>query len=287
MRRTRCAWAGVVCAAALAAGCLGKESRPDGPVRARSFGPTSPPTEGVFVEHVLIEQPVGDPFLNRDLWATGPSPAPPAVTALLTENGLRAAVFGGNLPPKFQALLGSEPDTVSARRFVFGTAKEHVVPTSTPPDSCTFDLLTDLAGKREKVTFAKARGGVMVRPEATADRRIKVWCEPQIQHGEEREFLRPTADGTGFTKHVETPTEKFTGMGFEATLGVNEFLVIGWAADESSNLGSALFGAETQGRPRQRVLVLRAGQLGGGASDLPAIPAAPRRPSVAAEASKR
>ena len=285
MRRTRVAWAGVVCAAALAAGCLGKNAPPDGPVRARSFGPTSPPAEGIYVEHVLIEQPVGDPFLNRDLWAAGPSAAPPSVTALLAENGLRAAVVGGNLPPKFQALLSSEPDTVNARRFVFGTTKETVIPTATSPDSVAIDLLTDLAGRREKTTFRHARGGVLVRPEATADRRIKVWCEPQIQHGEEREFLRPTADGTSFTKHVETPAEKFPNMGFEAVLGPNEFLVIGWVADESSNLGSALFGAETNGRPRQRVLVVRTGQLGAVASDLPAIPS--RRPSVAAEASRR
>ena len=103
--------------------------------------------------------------------------------------------------------------------------------------------------------------------------------------GEEREFLRPTADGTSFTKHVETPAEKFPNMGFEAVLGPNEFLVIGWVADESSNLGSALFGAETNGRPRQRVLVVRTGQLGAVASALPAIPS--RRPSVAAEASRR
>lgn len=287
MRRTRCAWAGVVCAAALAAGCLGKKSPPDGPVRARSFGPTSPPAEGLYVEHVLIEQPVGDAFLNRDLWAAGSPAAPPSVTALLAENGLRAAILGGNLPPKFQALLGSEPDTVNARRFVFGTAKEHVVATAGPTDPCDFDVLTDLAGKREKLTLHQARGGVMVRPEATADRRIKVWVEPQVQHGEEREYLRPSADGTNFAKHVETPAEKFAGMGFEATLGVNELLIVGWVADDKSCLGSAMFGVEANGRPRQRVLVLRAGQLGGGTSDLPAIPTPARRPSVAAEASRR
>ena len=32
-----------------------------------------------------------------------------------------------------------------------------------------------LAGKREKVTLKQARSGVMVRPEATADKRVKVW----------------------------------------------------------------------------------------------------------------
>ncbi|HUR53062.1 MAG TPA: hypothetical protein VMZ71_02945 [Gemmataceae bacterium] len=287
MRRTRCAWAGVVCAAVVAAGCLDKASRPDAPVRARSFGPTSPPAEGVYIDHVLIEQPVGDPFLNRELWSVGPAAAPPSVTALLAENGLRASVIGGNLPPKFQALVGSEPDTVNARRFVFGSAKEHVVPTAGPTDPCTFDLLTDLAGKRTQVTLRQARSGVMVRPEATADRRIKVWCEPQIQHGERQEYLRPTADATQFVMQGEVPTERYTGLGFEAALGPNEYLVIGWSADESANLGSAMFGVEAAGRKRQRVLVIRAGQLGGGPTDLPAIPTAHRRPSVAAEASKR
>ena len=286
MCRTRCAWAGVVCAAVVAAGCLDKTARPDAPVRARSLGPTSPPADGIYIDHVLIEQPVGDSFLNRDLWAVGPAAAPPAVTALLAENGLRAVVFGGNLPPKFQALVASEPDTVNARRFVFGNAKEHVIPTAGPTDPCHFDLLTDLAGKRTKVAFRQARSGMMVRPEATADKRIKVWCEPQIQHGDRQEFLRPTADATQFVMHGEVPAERYAGLGFEATLGPGDYLVIGWSAGEASRLGEAMFGVEAGGRPRQRVLVIRAGQLGGGTTDLPAIPSL-RRPSIAAEASKR
>lgn len=286
MRRTRRARWGVVCLALVAAGCFDRKAKTDAPVRARSFGPVAPPTEGVYVDHVLIEQPLGDAFLNRDLWAAGPPAAPPAVTALLAENGLRATVFGGNLPPQFQKLVASEPDTVNSRRFVFGTAKEHVVPTAGPHEACAFDFLPDLAGRRTRFNLSQARCGVLVRPEPAGDGRIRVKCEPQIQHGERREWLRPAEDATQFVMHGEVPTERFPDLTFDVVLGPNEFLAIGWQAAPSETLGAAMFSVEANGRPRQRVLVLRAGQLGPPAGDLPAVSTS-RRPPVAAEASRR
>jgi hypothetical protein len=241
----------------------------------------------VFVEHLLVEQPLGDPFLNRDLWATAPPAAAPAVAALLAENGVRTAVFAGTLPPKFRDLVTSEPDVVSARRFAFGNAKETVVPTAGPHDPCAFEFLPDLAGRRAERTFAQARCGVLVRPEPAPDGRVKLRCEPQIQHGERREWLRPTADATEFVMQGEVPTERFPALAFDVTIGPNEYLLIGWQAEQDATLGAALFGADANGRPRQRVLVLRAGQLGRPAADLPPLPPSHRRPPVAAEASRR
>jgi hypothetical protein len=285
MRGNRCAGVGIVCVALGAAGCLWKTTPAEGDRRAHTVSRTAPPTEGISIDHVLLEQPVGDTFMNEELWANRPTPATPATTALLAENGLRVAIVSGNLPPKFQTLLASEPDTVNPRRFIFGNAKEHVIPTAGPTDPCRLEVLRDLAASRVKMQLSQARSGIMVRPEATTDRRIRLTCEPQIQHGERQEWLRPTADGTQFVKHGEVPTERFTEMAFDATLGVNDYLLIGWNAVEAGTLGATLFGVVADGRPRQRVLVIRAGQVGAVTSDLPAI--ASRRPSVAAEASKR
>src|SRR5437764_685220 len=160
----RVAWAALVCATA-AAGCLSKSTTT---TKVRSLGPT-PPADGVFVQSVLVEQPVGDPFLDRDLWAAGPSAVLADETrVLLAENGL------------------------------------------------------------------------------------------------------PTADGTGFTLQGEVPVEKYPGLGFTAVLGPNDYLILGWPADRSQTLGEAMFAVEANGRPRQRVLVIRAGRLGDAPTDLPA-----------------
>ena len=289
MRRTG-AWATVVLCVA-AAGCLDRAARPgrapaDG-VRARSFSPTgfgglpAPETNGLYVESVLLERPVGDQLLDRDLWAADRSPLPAETEALLAENGLRVIILGGNLPPAFQKLVASEADTVNPHGLTFANRADAVLPTAGPTDPCAFEVRPDLAGGRVKASFRQARCGVQVRPERAADGRVKVWCEPQVQHGDRQDWLRPTADGTQFVKQGAVPLERYPGLGFAAVLGADEYLVVGSPAGADGTLGAALFGVEANGRPRQRVLVVRAGWRDDRA------PASPHgRPSLAAEASR-
>jgi hypothetical protein len=254
----------------------------------RSLAPAVP-TEGVLANAVLIEQPLGDAFLDRDLWAAG-LPVPggsPETRVLLAENGLRAVVLGGNLPPAFQKLLSSEADTVNPHALTFASRKEAVVPTVGPTDPCEYEVLTDVAGQRVGVKLRQARAGFQIRPEVGEDGQMKVWCEPQLQHGERRDWVRPTADATGFTIQGEVPLVRYPTLGFEAAIGPGDYLVIGSSAEAAGTLGAAMFELDVNGRPRQRVLVVRLGRLGTpAASDLPPIPNL-RRPSIAAEAAAR
>ena len=292
MRRTG-AWAGVLLCVA-AGGCLDRMKRPTvaEPVRARSFSPTGfgglqpVGADGLYVESVLLERPVGDTFLDRDLWAAGRSPLPGEADAVLAENGLRVLVLGGNLPPGFQKILASEAETVNPHSLTFANRKDAVIPTAGPTDLCEYDVRPDLAAKRTKVTLKQARCGVMVRPERTADGRVKLWCEPQVQHGDRTDWFRPNADATEILKQGEVPLERYPGLGFDVLLGPNEYLLIGWPANADATLGAALFGVEADGRPRERVLVIRAGVNGASATDLPPIPARRGRPSIAAEVAR-
>jgi hypothetical protein len=249
---------------------------------ARSLAPVAP-TEGVYVECVLLERPVGDPFLDRELWDAALPVGSPEGRVLLSENGLRAAVLSGNPPQKFQALLESESEVVNSRGLTFASRKEEVLPTSGPHAKLEFRLLADLAGRRATVSLEEARCGFLVRPEAAEDGRVKLACEPQIQHGQRREYLRPSEDFTGFVKFEEVPLARYQPLAFEATLGRNEFLLVGWQADQPGTLGEALFAASANGLPRQRVLVVRA-RMPNAPSDLP--PVGTRRPSIAAEAGR-
>src|SRR6266545_1326406 len=281
MRRAWCVI--VVCAAAV--GCVTRTERPSTTSVARSLAPVAP-VEGVFLESVILERPAGDHFLDRDLWSDTLPVGNQEARVLLSENGLRAGVLAGSLPQRFQTLLESETEAIGGRGLTFAMRKDEVLPTSGPNERCEFGLLADLAGKRAAVAFKQARCGVLVRPEALPDGRVKVWCQPQIQHGERRELLRPSTDGTGFVKFEEVPLAPYPMLGFDATLGRNEYLVIGWQADWPDTLGEALFAVEANGQPRQRVLVIRARQVNPGAPpDLPSLGPI-RRPSPAAEAAK-
>src|SRR5262249_45771787 len=154
----------------------------------------------------------------------------------LSENGLRVSVLAGSVPQRFQTMLESESEAINGRGLTFASRREEVLPTSGPHEKCEFELLADLAGKRAVVAFAQARCGVRVRPEALPDGRVRIWCEPQIQHGEKREWLRPTADGTGFVKLEEVPLARYSMLAFEGVLGRNEYLLIGWQADQADTL---------------------------------------------------
>jgi hypothetical protein len=274
-------WVIVLCAAGV--GCVSWANRPLKSV-VRSLAPAAP-TEGIVLESVILERPAGDPFLDRDLWRATLPVGSEETRALLSENGLRVGVLAGSLPQRFQTLLESDTEALNARALTFAMRRDEVLPTAGPHAKCEFQLLSDLAGKRSPVALTGANAGLLVRPEPAKDARVRLVCEPQIQHGERREWLRPSADGTGFVKVEEVPLERYPALAFDVTLGRNEYLLVGCFAEQPGTLGAAVFGVAANGEPRQRVLVIRARQVNPGApADLP--PLGPRRPSVAAEAGR-
>jgi hypothetical protein len=256
MRRAGGALAVAVCAAAIGCQWWPHADRP-GPARATL--PTAAP-DGPYVESVLVERPVGDAALDRDLWAAARPPLPAETIALLAENGLRVRVVGGGLPADFRRLL--ETDAVDPHGLTFAGRPDAVLPTATPPDPCSFRVLPDLAGARREVTLRGAKCGVLVRPAWGGDGKLRVYCEPQVQHGEREDRFRPNGDGTGLTVTGEVPTERYPGLGFEVTLGPDDYLVLGSPAGAAGTLGEAAFTAEADGQTRQRVLLIRGGWRG-------------------------
>jgi hypothetical protein len=241
-------------------------------------------TAGLYLQTVLFERSVGDPLINRDIWANDTAAIPPQTRVLLEENGLKVAVIGGSLPPAFQKMLETGEGAVSPQSLTFGQRTEAVVPTVGPIPNCAFRVRTGLAGEKESKELAQANAGFQFQPVRQADGRVKIRCEPQIQHGEHQEYIRPAADGSGFMRGSEMPHERFDSLGFEVVLSTGDYLVIGWpAADEGENatLGSAMFCVDGKGGTHQRVLVLRAGWRGEKPRDLPPIPRGMARPVAA------
>jgi hypothetical protein len=276
----RATWAIAGCTLVLATGCHGLAPTPDKPASgaiARSLT-SGIPADGLVVEKVLLERPLGDRFLNHDLWYATLCTVPPEMRELLASNGIQVGVLGGNLPGEFQSIVSNAAETIDPRMLTFNHLKEAVIPTAGPIADCKYEVLPDLAGKLQPIALKDARCGILVRPQQMGDGRIKLWCEPQIQHGERQDRFRPSEDGTQFTKFEEFPTEKYAELGFEVALRPDECLVIGSIAEARSSLGSTLFEAEASGNARQRVVVIRARQVNvSPTADLPAITAPGRR----------
>src|SRR5688572_4364461 len=102
MRRAWCAI--VVCAAVVGGGCLTRAARPTTESVARSLAPVVA-IEGIYLESVILERPLGDRFLDRELWSEALPVGSQETRTLLSENGLRAGVLSGSLPQRFQTLL--------------------------------------------------------------------------------------------------------------------------------------------------------------------------------------
>jgi hypothetical protein len=270
--------------AACACGCVTpRERAPASAAALRALDPVVG-TNGIYLESVLLDRPLGDAFLDRELWAAAVPVGTAEGAALLTENGLRAAVLRGNPPAKFRKLLDSESETIGAKASTFGQRADDVIPTSSTIEKCKFELLPDLAASRAPVELNRARFGIRVRPERADDGRVRISCEPEAQHGERKLRFRPTADSTGFVTSEELPVVRYAKLAFDAHLGPGDFLIVGWFAEQPDTLGGALFAAEADSGPRQRVLVVRARVLNP-TSDLPSV-GNTRRPSVAAEVAK-
>ncbi|MCS6863996.1 MAG: hypothetical protein RMJ56_08195 [Gemmataceae bacterium] len=274
-------WLMMLCAAAL--GCLHRPERPAVGSVVRSLAPAAV-VEGLYLESLLLERPWGDSFLNDELWKFTLPVGSQETRVLLAENGLRAGILTGHLPPRFQKLLEDDAAVVNPRGLTFALRRDEVIPTAGPHDKCHFQFLSDLARPRVPVRFSNARAGILVRPEATADNRVQLLCEPRIQYGEKREWFRPSTDNTEFVKHQEVPQARYPECAFETVLSRDDYLLIGCSEEHHDTLGEALFRVEAHQVPYQRVLVLRSWVVNAKASsDLPAL-GSPRRPSIAAQA---
>jgi hypothetical protein len=271
-------------------GCEKYFTSTDQPIRpnvVRSLAPAIT-ADSLIVESILIERPPGDAFLDREIWSSTLPVGTPENRSLLEENGLRAGILTGIMPTQFQTLLDTKADVVNPQRMIFNNRKDEVIPTAGPNESCNFELLADLAGKPESISLKQTRSGIFIRPQALDEGRVKLWCEPQIQHGDRVIRYRPSEDGIQLTKFEEVPTEKYSTLGFEVILKVDDCLIIGAISEQQETLGTALFGVESNGNLRQRLIVIRARQVNAsGTSDLPTITPPGRRPCTGQSTSSR
>jgi hypothetical protein len=245
-----------VTACAAAAGCFWAGSARTALLdRARS---PAPGTGGLLLNTRLIEQPLGDAYLNAGLWDAAARPLGHEQSALLARNGLRVGVLSGVLPDPFDRLVHSEATTVSPmlRTVVPGQAK--VVPVNGPLEQCSYLTVSELAADPQPVELTSAECGLAVTAVPAAGRRVKLTCAFQVQHGDKRAWLAETADGSEFTRRDRKPMETFPGLTFEVTVEPDDYLLVGPTADPIDTLGQAFF-VTPDGLPRQRVLVIRAG----------------------------
>lgn len=266
MRRPR--WAGgLALAFAFAAGCAHPREASTHTTawydRVRGWTGLQPAEGSLVLQTCLIDRPAPDPILDHDIWdaAHTSNPLPAELSALLELNGIRVRVTGSIPPPKLLALLRSG-DAVDAKLRTAKPDEPRVIPVNGPVDELRYAVFSELRADPTPTELNGVECGLAIAARPADNGRVTLHCEPRVQHGERQSWLRPTADGTGFARRDQKPTETYPTLGFEVTLAPGEYLLIGATPATGGTLGQAFFTPSAGDRVNQRVLVVQAGKAG-------------------------
>ncbi len=213
----------------------------------------------VVMSVALVEVPVGDRFINDELW----SQVDEQVVALerkpvLEENGLRVAQVGGIIPSKLQTLLASERSCITPHRLLLHAGDTTPLHLGPALPLCQFELHQN--GQANAVAMEKAQCTLLVKPTLTRDGRTRLHFTPQIEHGDTRWTWRASTGPSGvraWEPHEERPTETYSTLGWDVVVAQNDYVLVGARYDRPGTLGQQCFICRDPQAPAQRLLAVK------------------------------
>lgn len=253
------------------------------------------PADAVVLEAFVIERPADDPLLGDELWNELDQ-----VAALelqdrrgLQQNGLRLGRAGAQPTQTLQKLLGlgsaldrAAESRLSGQRLGIPSGGETEV---TADEQLRDRVITfrDRSGGDTTKRFESARGVFRIRARRLQEGWARVEFSPEVHYG--RMVNRPTATEVGWTIQPTQKVERLYEQRFSVDLNLGEMVVLtsnlapqmrsrrNRPADEaesrdskpteqnlplgSDSVGAQFFLSEVDGRPMQRLLVIRLADL--------------------------
>ena len=211
----------------------------------------------VLMDTALIECPVGDPFIDKELWLLLDEQAIPFERkSVLQENGFRVGQVAGTTPAGLQALLTSDKANSNARRLTLHSGKPALVAVGPPRNSGSFQM--DRGGGKETVSFERPQFQFDVIPSLTPEGTVRLQFTPQVQHGKAVLIPGVAEDRSGWALKEQRPTETSPALQFEVTLAGNQYVVVGGYCERTESVGYQTFVRDDEPAPVQRLLVIRA-----------------------------
>lgn len=215
-----------------------------------------------MLDLVLVERPLGDEFLNDELWqSTDMQVAGLDKKALLDDNGLRVGQVVGMNPAKLQNLVASDRYCVISRRQTMPAGTPVTIPLGPVIGECNYCVKTS-AGTFE-VALSQGQCTLAVVPSLTKDGRTTLKFTPQVLYGSQVTDYQVAAGRTGFECQYKRPGKTYEALSWEVTLAPNQYLVIGTVFDPDileesrQSLGNQFFLVEKGQTITQRLLVIR------------------------------
>jgi hypothetical protein len=215
-------------------------------------GPAGP--DVVQIDWALLERPIGDRFLNQDLWSLANEQVVPFERRdVLEDGGLRIAQLGGLLPAEFQEILSLDRSNPNPRRRVVRAGDAVTLPLGPARLQCRVSG----TGESKPDTFTNAQFSVVVTPTLTKDGQTCLHFVPQLQHGQSKPGFKPAKDGSGWTLRDDVPTVTYEQLAWDVTLAPNEYMIAGCWFNRLETWGRECFVRGDEPRPVQRLLAMR------------------------------
>jgi hypothetical protein len=228
--------------------------------------------DGVLVDLVMIELPLGDNFLNNELWqCTDCLAIGQDKQGLLADNGLRVGPVIGMAPGELQNLLTTERHSSNQLRQILAAGHKTTFPLGPPQPACSFRLRTE--GGATDVTLNQGQPTLIIEPSLADYGRIRLKFTPQVVYGTVRADYQAAPKESNWHLEYKRPDKTYSSLSWEVTLAPNQYLVIGTrfddlvADDGLPTLGGQFFMQDTDHGCVQRVLVVRTTRGDAGLSD--------------------
>jgi hypothetical protein len=216
----------------------------------------------VQLELPLLERPLGDPFLNQELWQyTDEMIVDLDHKAAIEDNGYRVGKIVGMTPGKLHDLLRSERSCSNPQRRIFPSGHNVLQYLSAVQPHC--DFAVQLGKQVREESFDQARFCLDIKATLTNDGKTRLTFTPKVENGEQTFPFQPDPDKQTWTMRFEKPCQSYPELSWDAVLAPGEYLVIGAAAGKVNSLGYRSF-VQEDGNPVQRLLVLRTNRAIGG-----------------------
>jgi hypothetical protein len=254
-------WLWLPLLASLAVGCVKSSEGVRSTSWLQPFRPATGPAgaDVVHMDVALVELPVGDRFLNKDLWTL----ADEQVIALdrkavLEDNGLKVGQLGV-APARLQRLLTSDRTCINPRRIALRSGNSYELMLGPPHAQLRFAV--EKAGETREVVCDEAQCVLVVTPTLTPDGRTLLRCTPEVRHGQVQHLPRPADDLSGWVLQARQATERYADWTFEVPLATNEYVAVGGRLDRPTSFGNRCFVRCDREPPVQRLLVIRTGRV--------------------------
>lgn len=235
--------------------------------RLRPFsGPAGP--DVVILEIAILEVPVGDTYVNQEMWTgTDEQFLPPEIRSRQEENGLRVALVHGRPPDRLQSMLSQERHNRNARQRRLRGGNASVVDLGGKREQCSFELRTD--DRTQAYHLNQALCQWQLTPTIEKNGKISFRFVPQVQYYDKDRL--PSLSATSILPLQDhRVTDSLPAIKFDVAVTPNEWIIVGARFDKPKSLGFQFFIESEGDRPVQRLLILRATRADGGGSALQA-----------------